>query len=159
VAKGPRSFSGLHVRFEAIGHSMATRVILFESFEKNICAALDPHFQKSGFETQLETDVDVCLESVRKAPPEVVVMVTNNVTDQGAFRLAEAIRLVHPTCGFVFLSGNDVDGRESYLAAGYEFRVRDIPCPLAELMTATSEAADSPLNTFVVPAKTDSETL
>jgi hypothetical protein len=78
---------------------MAARVILFESFEKNICAALDPHFQKSGFETQLETDVDVCLESVRKAPPGVVVMVTNNVRDQGAFRLAEAIRLVHPTCG------------------------------------------------------------
>jgi hypothetical protein len=51
-------------------------------------------------------------------------MITNNVREECAFDAAEAIRFVHPKCGFVFLAGNETDGRERFLAAGYLFHVR-----------------------------------
>ena len=44
-----------------------------------------------------------------------------------------------------------MDRRESFLAAGYMFHVREIPLPMSELMSAISEAMDSPMGTFVIP--------
>jgi hypothetical protein len=78
-------------------------------------------------------------------------MITNNIHEKCAFDVAEAIRSAHPKCGFVFLAGSETDGRESFLAAGYVFHVREIPLPLPELMAAINEAIDSPMGTFVVP--------
>ena len=63
----------------------------------------------------------------------------------------ETIRSAHPKCGFVFLAGSDTDGRESFLAAGYMFHIREIPLPMSELMAAITEAMDSPMETFVIP--------
>ena len=134
---------------------MAKRVLLFESLDKNVFEMLEPFFQEAGFETHLETDFGNCLETVRRHPPDAVVIITNNVKDWRAFELAEAIRRVHPGCGFVFLYGNDQDGRDPYLNAGYKFQVRAIPMLIPELMTITAQAADSPNDTFVIPQKQD----
>jgi len=132
---------------------MAKRVLLFESLTENVCAFLAPLFEKHGFHTQLETDYETCLEAVRLTPPDVVLAITNNVKDARAFELAEAIRLVHPKCGFVFLFGSDGDGRDKFLTSGYKFQLHPIPMLIPELMKITAEAADSPEETFVIPRK------
>jgi DNA-binding NtrC family response regulator len=127
------------------------KLLLFECFEENICDSLAGFFQKAGFQTQLVSSVDACMEAVRTLPPDAVLMITNNIREKRAFVLAEAIRTVQPKCGFVFLAGNEEDGRESFLAAGYKFNVRPIPTSAGDLIAATLEAMDSPMETFVTP--------
>ena len=130
---------------------MARQLLLFENHEHNICVFLAKAAQNAGFQTQEVSTVDACLEVVGTSPPDAVLMITNNIREECAFDVAEAIRSAHPKCGFVFLAGNETDGRESFLAAGYMFRVREIPLPLPELMAAITEAMDSPMETFVIP--------
>jgi CheY-like chemotaxis protein len=129
---------------------MARQLLLFENFENNICAPLAQAL-RAGFQTQEVNTVDHCLEAVRRSPPDAVLMITNNIREKCAFEVAEAIRSAHPQCGFVFLAGSEMDRRESFLAAGYMFHVREIPLPMSELMSAISEAMDSPMGTFVIP--------
>jgi len=131
--------------------AMARQLLLFENHEHNICALLAKAARNAGFQTQEVNTLDLCLEAVRTSPPDGVLMITNNIREKCAFEVAEAIRSAHPKCGFVFLSGSYMDGRESFLAAGYMFRVREIPLPMPDLMAAISEAMDSPMGTFVVP--------
>ena len=130
---------------------MARQLLLFENHEHNVCAVVAKAARKMGFQTQEASTVNRCLEAVRTLPPDAVLMITNNIRDKCAFDVAEAIRSAHPTCGFVFLAGNETDGRESFLAAGYMFHVREIPLPFSELMAAITEAMDSPMETFVIP--------
>ena len=52
---------------------------------------------------------------------------------------------------FHFLAGNETDGRESFLAAGYIFHAREIPLPVSELVVVITKAMDSPMETFVIP--------
>ncbi len=132
---------------------MATprQLLLFENHEDNICALLAKAARIAGFQAQEANTVDTCLEAIRKSPPDAVLMITNNIREKCAFDVAEAIRSANPKCGFVFLAGNEMDGRESFLAAGYMFHVREIPLPLSELMGAISEAMDSPMGTFIIP--------
>jgi DNA-binding NtrC family response regulator len=130
---------------------MFRQLLLFENHEHNICALLAKAARKAGFQAQEVNTVDACLEAVRSSPPDAVLMITNNIHEKCAFDVAEAIRSAHPKCGFVFLAGSETDGRESFLAAGYVFHVREIPLPLPELMAAINEAIDSPMGTFVVP--------
>jgi len=130
---------------------MARQLLLFENHEDNICAFLAKAARKVGFQAQEVNTVEACLEAVRKSPPDAVLMITNNIREKCAFDVAEAIRSAHPKCGFVFLGGNETDGRESFLAAGYMFHVREIPLPFSELMAAITEAMDSPMETFVIP--------
>lgn len=130
---------------------MARRLLLFENYEHNICAMVAEAARRTGFQTQEVSTVDTCLEAVRTLPPDAVLMVTNNIREECAFDVAEAIRSAHPTCAFVFLAGNETDGRESFLAAGYRFHVCAIPLPWSELMAAIIEAMDSPIETFVSP--------
>jgi hypothetical protein len=130
---------------------MARKLLLFESLENNICSWLSGGFRNLGFETRVVSTVDACLEAVRTSPPDAVLMLTNNVRDNRAFEVAEAIRSVHPRCGFVFLAGCDSDGREGFLAAGYRFRVHYTPPPKGELVRLVYEAMDSPMETFVIP--------
>jgi len=130
---------------------MTRQLLLFENHENNICSVLTKAFQKAGFQTQEVNTIDACLEAVRTSPPDAVLMITNNIREKCAFDVAEAIRFAHPKCGFVFLAGDETDGRESFLAAGYMFHVRDLPPPWSELMGAISEAMDSPMGTFVIP--------
>jgi DNA-binding response OmpR family regulator len=130
---------------------MARQLLLFENVEDNICAFLAEAAQKAGFQTQEVSTFDACLEAVRTSPPDAVLMITNNIQEKSAFDVAEAIRSAHPKCGFVFLAGNKIDGRESFLSGGYMFHVRELPLPLPELMAAISEAMDSPMGTFVIP--------
>jgi hypothetical protein len=129
---------------------MARKLLLFENFENNICTPLAEAL-KARFQTQEVNTVDACLQAVRTAPPDAVLMITNNIRERCAFDVAEAIRSAHPQCGFVFLAGSETDGRESFLAAGYMFHVREIPLPMSELMAAITEAMDSPMETFVIP--------
>jgi DNA-binding NtrC family response regulator len=131
--------------------AMARQLLLFENHEDNICTLLAKSARKVGFQAQEVNTVDLCLEAVRTSPPDAVLMITNNIREKCAFDVAVAIRSAHPKCGFVFLAGNETGGRESFLAAGYVFHVREIPLPLAELMAAISQAMDSPMGTFVVP--------
>src|SRR6266700_6280583 len=128
---------------------MALQLLLFENVEKNICAILAEADQKAGFQTQEVNTVDACLEAVRTSPPDAVLMITNNIREECAFDVAEAIRSAHPQCGFVFLAGSETDRRESFLSAGYMFHVREIPLPMSELMGAISDAMESPMRTFV----------
>jgi len=130
---------------------MTRQLLLFENHEHNVCAVVAKAARKMGFQTQEASTVNRCLEAVRTLPPDAVLMITNNIRDKCAFDVAEAIRSAHPTCGFVFLAGNETDGRESFLAAGYMFHVRAIPLPMSELMAAITEAMDSPMETFVSP--------
>jgi DNA-binding NtrC family response regulator len=130
---------------------MARQLLLFENHEHNICAFLAEAAREAGFQTQEVSTVDACLKAIRSSTPGAVLMITNNILERCAFGVAEAIRSVHPKCGFVFLTGDLWDGRESYLAAGYMFHVREIPLPLSELMAAITEAMDSPMETFVIP--------
>ena len=130
---------------------MARQLLLFENYKQNICAPLAQAARKTGFQTQEVHTVDACLEAVRSLPPDAVLMITNNIREKCAFDVAEAIRSAHPHCGFVFLAGSEMDGRESFLAAGYIFHVREIPVPMSELMAVISEAMDSPMGTFVIP--------
>ena len=130
---------------------MARQLLLFENHEHNVCAVVAKAARKMGFQTQEASTVNRCLEAVRTLPADAVLMITNNIRDKCAFDVAEAIRSAHPTCGFVFLAGNETDGRESFLAAGYMFHVRAIPLPMSELMAAITEAMDSPMETFVSP--------
>jgi DNA-binding NtrC family response regulator len=132
------------------GMAMARQLLLFENVENNICALLAEVAQKAGFQTQEVHTVDACLEAVRSSPPDAVLMITNNIREKCAFDVAEAIRSAHPKCGFIF-SGNETDGREGFLSAGYMFHVLEIPLPLSELMSAISKAIDSPMETFVIP--------
>jgi len=127
------------------------KVLLFEGFKNNILDNLAPGFRNAGFETHLVYSVDECLQSVRTVKPDVVLMITNNIQEKRAFAAAEAIRSLHPTCGFVFLAGSEEDGREGFLAAGYKFKVHETPITYKELMALTSEAMESPLATFVAP--------
>lgn len=113
---------------------MARQLLLFENCENNICALLAKAAHTAGFQTREVNAVDPCLEAVRTAPPDVVLMITNNIREKCVFDVAEAIRSAHPQCGFVFLAGSETDGRESFLAAGYMFHVRAIPLPLPELI-------------------------
>ena len=89
-------------------------------------------FQKAGFDTRLVSSVDACMEAVSTAAPDAGLMITNNIRGKRAFAVAEAIRAVHPQCGFVFLAGNETDRREDFLAAGYRFTVRAIPMSAQE---------------------------
>jgi DNA-binding NtrC family response regulator len=130
---------------------MARQLLLFENHEDNICAFLAKATQKVGFQAQEVNTVEACLQALRTSAPDAVLMVTNNIREQCAFDVAEAIRSAHPKCGFVFLAGSETDGRENFLAAGYMFHVREIPLPWSELMTAITEAMDSPMETFVIP--------
>jgi DNA-binding response OmpR family regulator len=128
------------------------KLLLFECFEENICDSLAGFFQKAGFQTQLVSSVGACMGAVRTSPPDVVLMITNNIREECAFALAEAIRAVQPKCGFVFfLAGDEEDGRESFLAAGYKFNIRAIPTSARALIVAALEALDSPVETFVTP--------
>lgn len=127
------------------------RLLLFECFDFNICEFLAPIFQKAGFQTHVVSSGAACMEAVRTAPPDVVLMITNNIRDKRAFAVAEAIRAVHPKCGFVFLAGNETDRREDFLAAGYKFNVLAIPMSARELVAAAYEAIESPLETFLIP--------
>jgi DNA-binding NtrC family response regulator len=127
------------------------RLLLFECCDFNICEFLAPMFQKAGFQVHLVSSVAACMEAVRTAPPDVVLMITNNIRGKRAFEVAEAIRAVRPKCGFVFLAGSEEDGRECFLAAEYKFNVRAIPMSARELIAAASEAMDSPMETFVTP--------
>jgi CheY-like chemotaxis protein len=131
--------------------AMAVRLLLFEEFKFNICAFLAKVARANGFQTQEVSSVEACLEAVRTSRPDVVLMITNNISARCAFDLAEAIRSAHPKCGFVFLAGSVTEGQERYLAAGYVFHVREIPLPLPELMAAIGEAMNSPMGTFVIP--------
>ena len=130
---------------------MARKLLLFESWENGICTWLSSGFRNIGFQTRFVSTVDACLEAVRTEPPNAVLMLTNNVRDNRAFEVAEAIRSVHPRCGFVFLAGCNLDGRESFLAAGYKFRVHYTPPPKGKLVSMVHEAMDSPMETFVIP--------
>lgn len=130
---------------------MARQLLLFENHEHNVCAIVAKAARRMGFQTQEVSTVDRCLEAVRSLPPDAVLMITNNIREKCAFDVAEAIRSAHPTCGFVFLAGNEIDGRESFLAAGYRFHVHAIPLALSELMAAIAGAMDSPIETFVSP--------
>lgn len=130
---------------------MARQLLLFEDFENNICAPLTQVARNTGFQAQEVNTVDSCLEAVRASPPDAVLMITNNIRKKCAFEVAEAIRSIHPTCGFVFLSGSEMDGRETFLSAGYKFQVREIPIRLSELMVIVGEAMNSPIETFVIP--------
>lgn len=130
---------------------MARRLLLFENFANNICAPLTEAARSVGLIAQEVNTVDACLESVRISRPEAVLMIANNIREKCAFDVAESIRSVHPTCGFVFLSGSEMDGRGTFLSAGYKFQVREIPIRLSELMVIVSAAMDSPMETFVIP--------
>jgi len=130
---------------------MARQLLLFENFEHNICTLLADAIQNAGFQTREVNTIDECLEAVRRSPPDAVLMVTNNIREKCAFDVAEAIRSAHPQCGFIFLAGSEMDGREGFLAAGYKFHVREIPLPMSVLIGAISEAMDSPSGTFVIP--------
>jgi DNA-binding NtrC family response regulator len=130
---------------------MATQILLFEDCENNICAHLTDAARRAGFQAQQVNTVDACLEAVRTSPPDAVLMITNNIREKCAFEVAELIRSIHPRCGFVFLAGSEMDGREKYLSIGYRFDIRDIPLPLSELMVIVGRAMDSPMETFVIP--------
>jgi len=130
---------------------MAKQLLLFENHEHNVCAIVAKAARRMGFQTQEASTVDTCLAAVRTLRPDAVLMITNNIREKCAFDVAKAIRSAHPTCGFVFLAGNETDGRESFLAAGYMFHVRAIPLPMSELMAEITEAMDSPMETFVSP--------
>jgi hypothetical protein len=134
----------------------APKLLLFEEFEINIWHALAPGFQKAGFQTHLVSSVDGCVRGVRTVPPDVVLMITNNIHEECAFAVAVAIRALHPKCSFVFVAGNPEDGRGSFLAAGYKFNVHSIPAPMRDLIAASSQAIDSPMKTFVAPKAADS---
>lgn len=47
------------------------KLLLFESYEKNICDFLAGMFQKAGFQTQVVSSVDACMEAVRTASPDI----------------------------------------------------------------------------------------
>jgi len=130
---------------------MARHLLLFEDFGNNICAALAKSAQKMGFQSQEVNTAETCLEAVGAVPPDAVLMITNNIQRTCAFDVAEAIRARHPRCGFVFLAGHEMDGRASFLAAGYKFHVRDIPVRMSEVMAAITAGMDSPIETFVIP--------
>lgn len=132
---------------------MAKRLLLVENCEDNICCGLGGFFRASGFEIELPTTLAGCLEAVRTKPPDGVLMITNNIRNPSAFVIAEAIRSLQPNCGFVFLMGDERDGSDDFLAAGYKFRVHWIPIPLAELRALVSEAIDQPAGTFFIPEK------
>ena len=129
---------------------MARQLLLFEDFENNLCAALAEAL-KARFQTQEVNTVDLCLEAIRTSPPDAVLMITNNIRERSAFDVAEAIRSMHPKCGFVFLAGSETDERKRFLIAGYKFQIREMPLPMSELKTAISEAMDFPMETFVIP--------
>jgi DNA-binding NtrC family response regulator len=127
------------------------KLLLFESLKDNICEALGPMFQKAGFQTQVVTTVRACMEVVRQWSPNVVLMITNNMWEEPAFEVASAIRVVHPKCGFVFMAGSEEESRQRFISAGYKFDVHWIPMPIRELIALTSQAMDSPLDTFAIP--------
>ena len=129
---------------------MDRQLLLFEDCKSNICTALAEAL-KARFQTREANTVDRCLEAVRTSPPDAVLMITNNIREKSAFDVAEAIRSMHPKCGFVFLAGSEVDERERFLIAGYKFQIREMPLPMSELKTAISEAMDFPMETFVIP--------
>jgi len=132
---------------------MSRRLLLLENPEDNICQVLASVLQRSGYATELATTLASCLETVRARPTDVVLMITNNIHTPSAFEVAEAIRAERSNCGFVFLAGSDCDGREPFLAAGYEFRVHSIPLPIPELRDLIAQAMADPAATFVIPKK------
>jgi hypothetical protein len=127
------------------------RLVFFESVEDNICKNLADGFRSAGLETYLETSFEACLKRAREEPPDVVVMITNNTHEGplGPYDLANEIRAVHASCGFVFLTGCDIPDDGKFLTAGYKFRIHGIPLPIRELMDLIVAACDSPLSTFV----------
>ena len=131
--------------------AMARQLLLFENHVHNVCAIVAKAARRMGFQTQEVSTVDRCLEAVRTLPPDAVLMVTNNIREKCAFDVAEAIRSRTQHAVSSSWQGNETDGRESFLAAGYMFHVRAIPLPLSELMAAITEAMDSPMETFVSP--------
>jgi DNA-binding response OmpR family regulator len=130
---------------------MARRLLLFEDCGDNICAWLTKGLRNYGFDAHEVNTAEACLEVVRTFSPEAVLMITNNIHTRCPFDVAEAIRSVHPNCGFVFLAGSDGDERKKFRAAGYVFHIREIPLPIPELLAAITGAMDSPLGTFVIP--------
>ena len=132
---------------------MIRRVLLVENDEDNICQVLARILQGSGHEADLATTLAGCMDAVRTRSTNVVLMITNNIHNPPAFEIAEAIRTLQPNCGFVFLAGSDQDGREPFLAMGYEFRLYPFPMPIPELLTLVSEAMADPADTFVIPRK------
>jgi DNA-binding response OmpR family regulator len=132
---------------------MAKRLLLVENYEDNICQMLAGVFQRSGFETELPTTLAGCLEAVRRRSPDAVLMITNNLHNPSAFEIAEAIRSLQPTCGFVFLAGSEQDGRDGFLTAGYRFSVHWTPIPIPELRSLVSEANDHPAEAFFIPTR------
>src|SRR5581483_3226266 len=150
------SFIALGLRSTRImaaeGHTaMANRLLLFEEYENNICASMAKVAKSMGFETQEVNTVERCLEAVTASPPDAVLMITNNIHKKCAFDVAAAIRSAHPKCGFVFVAGCEMDGREGFLAVGYIFRVLALPVLWSKLTAAIREAMDSPMETFIVP--------
>ena len=127
------------------------KLLLFESLKKNLCEALDPIFQKAGIPTQVVATVHACMEVVRGWSPDAVLIITNNMWEEPAFEVAKAIRAIHPQCGFIFIAGSEEEGRQKFLSAGYKFNVHWIPMPIRELIALTTQAMDSPLETFVIP--------
>jgi DNA-binding NtrC family response regulator len=132
-------------------HTMAKRLLLIENHADNICQILANILQTSGFQTELATTLASCMDAARSRSIDVALMITNNIHNPPAFEVAVAIRTLQPNCGFVFLAGSDQDGREPFLAAGYEFRVHACPIPMPELLTLVSEAMTDPPNTFIIP--------
>jgi DNA-binding NtrC family response regulator len=131
--------------------STGKRLLLVENYEDNVCQILAGVFQTSGFETELATTLAGCVDAVRTRSIDMVLMITNNIHNPDAFDVADAIRALHPNCGFVFLAGTEPDGREPFLTAGYQFRVYPIPLPTPELLTLVSQAMTDPAGTFVIP--------
>jgi DNA-binding NtrC family response regulator len=127
------------------------KLLLFESLKDNLCEALDPIFQRAGFQCQVVSTVSACIEAVRRWSPDAVLMITNNMWEEPAFQVAETIRSVHPKCGFVFVAGGEEEGRQKFVSAGYKFRVHLIPMAIRELTNLIVDAMDSPLDSFVIP--------
>jgi DNA-binding NtrC family response regulator len=132
-------------------HGANRKLMLFESFEHNICERLASMFESAGFRTQQVSTVRACLDAVQMWIPDAVLIITNNMTEEPAFEVAKAIRAIHPNCGFVFVAGGEEQGRQKFVSAGYKFRVQLIPMPFRELTGMIVDAMDSPLDTFVVP--------
>jgi DNA-binding NtrC family response regulator len=127
------------------------QLLLFENCANNICALLAEAAQRAGLQTQEVNTVDKCLDAVRRSPPDAILIVTNNIREERAFDIAEAIRSAQPPCGFIFLAGSETDRREGFLGAGYMFHVREIPLPMSVLIDLINQAMDFPMETFVRP--------
>lgn len=131
---------------------MARQVLIFDDSPdeaiREVFVAMCKH---GGFEPREASAADDYLAAVRSSPPDPVLMLTNNIVKTSAYTIVEAIRAIHPRCGFVFLSGSSYRSGEEFLAAGYKFHLLPYPISFAELNAGIKQAMDSPLETFVIP--------